>query len=82
MHARANLVGGGRVELAKDGAGLLPGIAGRIGVAGTVMNLAELGEGAGFAVAVAELPEQVEGPLVAGDCLGLVTEVLVGLAQA
>ena len=82
MELGADLDGGGRVELTEDGLGLLPGFAGRVGVAGAAVNLAEVGEDAGFRVAVAELPEQLEGLSVAGDGLGLVTEVLVGLGKA
>ena len=52
------------------------------GTADAAVHLAELGEGAGFAVAVAKLPEEVDGGPVAGDGLGLVAEVLVGVAEA
>ena len=82
QEAGAELVGGVRVELTEDDAGLPPGLHGRVGVAGGAVRLAELGEDAGLAVAVAELPEQVEGLPVAVDGLGSVAEVLVGVAKA
>jgi hypothetical protein len=82
VEAGAELVGGGGIELDEDVLGLPPGLAGRVEVAGAPVRLAELGENAGLAVAVAELAEQVEGPPVAADGLGLVAEVPVGVAQA
>jgi hypothetical protein len=78
----ADLVGGRRVKAVQELPCPPPGLAGRAGIAGGVVAGAQLGEGAGFAVAVAELPEQVEGLPVAGDGLGVVTEVMVGVAEA
>jgi hypothetical protein len=52
----ADGVGVGVVELVKDGQGLLPGVVGGPGVAGGVVGVAEVAQGGGFAVAVAELP--------------------------
>lgn len=79
--------GGGWIELAEDGSGLPPGVARGVGVADAAVHLAELGEGPGFAVAVAKPPEEVDGGPVAGDGLGgdglgVVAEVLVGVAEA
>ena len=46
------------------------------------MGVAEVGERVGLVVAVAELAEQVEGLLVAGDGRRVVAEVVVGVAEA
>jgi hypothetical protein len=78
----ADLVGGGLVELVEDGPGLPPGVAGRAEVAGVAVQLAEAGQAAGLALAVAELPEQRQGPPVAVDRLGPVAEPVVGVAKA
>jgi alkanesulfonate monooxygenase SsuD/methylene tetrahydromethanopterin reductase-like flavin-dependent oxidoreductase (luciferase family) len=78
----ADLVGGGRVELSEDDLDLPPGVAGRLGIAGAVVKLAEVGQGAGLAEAVAELAEQLEGVPVAVDGLRMVAEVLVDVAEA
>jgi hypothetical protein len=53
-----------------------------VGITGGVMGVAEAGEGVGLAEAVADLPVQVEGLLVARDGLALVAEVMVGIAEA
>jgi hypothetical protein len=53
------------VEVVKDVQGVLPGVAGGGGIAGGVVGVAEVGEGVGFVVAVAEVPDQGEGVLVA-----------------
>ena len=77
----ADLVGGGLVELAEDGPGLPPGVAGRAEVAGVAVQPAEVGEGAGLAVAVAELPEQRQRPLLAVRSPGVVAELVVGVSR-
>ena len=76
------MFGVGMVEVVEDGQGLLPGLAGGPGVAAGVVGVAEVGEGVSFVVAVAEVPDQSEGVLVAGDGLGVVPEVVVGVAEA
>src|SRR5215813_3935414 len=78
----ADLLGVGVVELVEDGQGLLPGVAGGLGVAGGVVGVAEVGEEFGFVVAVAEAPDQVKGVLVADEGLGVVAKVVVGVAEA
>jgi hypothetical protein len=60
----------------------LPGGSGGLGVAGGVMGVAEVGEGVGFVVAVADVPVPGKGLLVAGHCMGVVAEVVVGVAEA
>ena len=57
----ADGVGVGVVEVGEDGQGLLPGIAGGLRVAGGVVGVAEVGEGGGLVVAVAEVLVQGEG---------------------
>src|SRR2546421_4903531 len=78
----ADLGGVGVVHFVEDGQGLLPGVAGGLRVAGGVVGVAEVGEGVGLVVAVAGVPDQSEGVLVAGDGLGVLAEVVVGVAQA
>jgi hypothetical protein len=58
------------VKLVEDGQGLLPGVVGGLVVADGVVGVAEVGEDAGFAVAVAEVAAQGEGVLVAGEGVG------------
>ena len=72
----------GVVELVADGQGVLVGVAGGVGVVGGVVSVAEAGEGGGFLVVVAEVAELVEGVVVAGGGLGVVAEVVVGVAEA
>ena len=49
----ADLVGGCLVEVVEQVAGMVPGGAGRVRVTGSVVAGAQMGEGAGFGVAVA-----------------------------
>jgi hypothetical protein len=69
-------------EAVEQGEPLSPCDAGRLEIARGAMGVAEMGEGDGFLAPVAELPEQVECVLVAGDGLGVVAKVLVGEAEA
>lgn len=78
----ADGLGIGVVELVEDGKGVLPGVAGRPGIAGGVVDVAEVGKDSRFVVAVAEVPVQVEGVLVAGDGLVVAAEVVMGVAEA
>src|SRR5215475_6061394 len=66
----AELVGVGMVEVVEDAQGLPPGAVGGLGAAGGEVGLAEASEGIGFFVAVAEIPKQAQGVLVAGEGLG------------
>jgi hypothetical protein len=68
----AQVLGVGLIELGEDGQGLLVGVAAGVGVAGGLVRVAEVGQSVGFVVAVADIPEQVEGVAVAGDGLGVV----------
>src|SRR5439155_10510145 len=67
----ADGVGVGVVELVEDGQGLLPRSTGGGGVAGSMVGVTEVGESVGFLVAVAEVPKQVEGVLIAGEGMGV-----------
>src|SRR5947209_6495976 len=60
----------------------MPGVTGGGGLAGGVEDVAEVSEGDGFVVAVAEFPEEAAGLPVAGDRLGVPAEVVVGVAKA
>jgi hypothetical protein len=77
----ADLVGGWLVEVGEQVAGVVPGGAGRVRVTGGVVAGAQKGEGAGFGVAVAQRSDQLEGSLVAGDGLGRLAALQVGVAQ-
>lgn len=48
-------LGVGVVDLVENGQGLPPDVARRLAVAGGVVGVAELGQGVGFVVAVAEV---------------------------
>jgi hypothetical protein len=75
-------LGVGVVELVEDGHGVLPAVAGRVGVTGGVTSVAKAGEREGFFVAVADLAVQVDCVSVAGEGLGVVAEVVMGVAEA
>ena len=70
------------MEALEDGQRLLPGIAGRLTVADGVLAIAELGEGVGLVVAVAELAVQAQGSLVAPDGVWVVAKALQAVADA
>lgn len=76
------LVGVGVVEFGEDGQGVLPGVLSGVAIAGGVVRVAEVDEGGGLPLAVAEGAEEVEGALVAGDGLVVVAELVVGVAEA
>ena len=48
------------LEVLEEGLGLFQGVVGGVVIAGGVVGVAEVGEGAGFAVAVPGLAQQVE----------------------
>jgi hypothetical protein len=75
-------VGVGRVKMIEDDNCLLPDGTGGSCVADGVVGVAEVGEGLGQAVAVAEVVIQLDGVLKAGDGLGVVAEVVVDVAEA
>lgn len=79
---RADPVGVGVVELVVDGQRKLPGRAGGGEITSGVMGVAEVGEGFGFAVPVAEIPVQLATVLIAVDGLAVVAEVMVCVAEA
>src|SRR5437016_2994473 len=76
------LYGVGVVELVEDVQRLLPGDPGGVRVARGVVGVAEIDERLGLPVAVAEVTPQRQGPLVADDRLVVVTELVVGVAEA
>jgi len=71
-------LGVGVVEVVENVDGLLPDLAGGVGVASGVVGVAEVDERAGDVEGIAEVP----GVLVARDGLGVVAEVVVGVAEA
>src|SRR6266511_1572874 len=78
----ADLVGVGVVDLFEDGQCSLPRVASRVDLAGGLVRLAEAGQRAGLVVAVAEVPVRDQGLLVVLGGLGVVPEVVVGVAEA
>jgi len=60
---------GGKVEVVEDVQGLLPGVAGRIEIAGGMVGVAEMAQSGGQAIAVPEFPLEGEGLLVVGSGL-------------
>jgi hypothetical protein len=78
----ADLVSVGVVQIVEDNKGLPPGVAGRFAVTSGVASIAEVGERGGFVITIVEFPPQAEGLLVVGEGPGMVTEVLVGGAEA
>jgi hypothetical protein len=69
------------VELVEDGQGVLPGFAGGVGITRGVLGVTELDEGVRLVLEVAKFPVEHEGPLVAGDCFGMVAEVVQSIAH-
>src|SRR3954454_15472046 len=59
----ADILGVGVAELVKDGEGFAPGISGGGGLAGSMVGVAEVGQGVGFVVAVAEITVQSDRAL-------------------
>src|SRR4051794_40715374 len=70
------------VQLVEDGQGLPPGVVCGVGSARGVVGVAEMVVHRGFAVAAAEVAEQDEGVVVAGDRPGVMARVVVGVARA
>jgi hypothetical protein len=73
-----NLAGIRMVEVIEDGDGLLPGVAGAVGVARRPVAVAKAHEGVGFPVPVAELPVDADGVLIAHDGPGVIAETVGG----
>jgi hypothetical protein len=69
-------------EFVEDGQRLLPGFARRAGVARSVMSAAFVYENLGLVVADAEVSEQAQGVLIAGEGQVMVAEVVMSVAQA
>ena len=70
------------LDVVEDGESFIPGVTGGVGVAGGVVCVSEVGEDFGLVVVVAELSVQRECLLLAGDRLGVLAEVMVGVAEA
>ena len=69
-------------EIVEDGERLLPGNAGLVGLPGGLEGVADMAERFGLGPAVADLPVEDEGPLVADGRFGVVAEVVVGEPEA
>jgi hypothetical protein len=80
--AGADLAGIGMLQVVKDGQGLLPGAAGGQLVSSCLAGVAEVGEDLGPAAAVAGVAVDVECLLVAGNGLGVIAQLVVGIAEA
>jgi hypothetical protein len=78
----ADLASVGVLQVFEDGEGLLPGLPGLGQLAGGVAGVAEAGEGARFAGAVAGFPGDAERALVTGGGFGEVAQVVLGVPQA
>src|SRR5580692_3249008 len=70
------------VQFVEDGKGLPPGILGLVLLASGMVGIAEVSEGVGLAVAVAEFAENAQGVAVAVGGVGKVSELVLGVAQA
>ena len=70
------------VDRVEDAQGLGPGPAGGTAVARAAVHAAEVVERVCLVVPVGELPAEAEGPLVAGDRLLVVAELVVDVAEA
>src|SRR6516225_7643843 len=65
----------------QDGDGLPPGLAGGLILPGRMLGVTEVGQDHGLGVAVAELPEQVERPLVTRRGRDMITGSGLDIAQ-
>jgi hypothetical protein len=61
--------------------GLLPGLYGEMWLAGCSVGVAEVAEANGFVGAGIDLPEQCQCLVIAGDCLGVLAEVALGVGE-
>src|SRR5262245_24899733 len=77
-----DLFGMGMAQLIEDDQRLLPDSSRRGGIARRVVRVAETDERLGLLVAVAHGAPPLEGLLVAGDRLGVMAEVVMGVAEA
>src|SRR5215218_2941234 len=75
-------LGVGVVDFVENGQSVLPGVLAGRGIADGVVGVADVGEDGCFAVAFADVPEQVNGVLEAGDGLGVVAQMVVSVADA
>src|SRR5690348_12576027 len=81
-HSCSDAVGAGVVELLENCQCALPGDLGGLRIAECLVRVAQGDKDIGFAVTVAELAVQVDGPLVAGCGFLLVAKMAVGVTQA
>ncbi len=70
------------IDLTEYAQGLFPGLPGSALLARAVLDIAEMIERDGLVVPVGAFPAQVNSPLIAGDGLGVVAEVLMDVAEA
>jgi hypothetical protein len=78
----ADLLGIGVIHLVQDRQGLPPGAAGGPWVGGIVAGVPEAGESAGVVVTVADGLPKAQRPIVGGDGLPVVAELMLGEADA
>ena len=69
-------------EVVENGQCLLPGLAGVVRVVCAVVGVAEVSEDLGLTVAIAKVPEQVHGVVVAVEGVCVPAEVVVGATEA
>jgi hypothetical protein len=72
----------GVVQVVEDGQCLLPGILSPLRIAGCVAGVAEVGEGSGLAVVIAQVPDDIEGVLVMCCRFVQATELMFSVAEA
>src|SRR3954451_14651790 len=70
------------VEIVDYRQGPLPGVSGGIAVTGVTVRVPKVGQDRGLAMAVAEIPCQVEAAVIVGHGGGIVAEMVVGVADA
>jgi hypothetical protein len=70
------------IDLAEYAQGMFPGVPGSGALARTVVDIAQVIERDGLVVPVGTSPAQVNRPLIAGDRLLMVAEVLMDVAEA
>ncbi len=78
----SDMVYGRVAQLGENSQGLLPGGTGSVKSFCDVVAVAEVGEGVGFVVAVAEVAMQLEGVLETDAGLFVMAEVMVCVAEA
>jgi hypothetical protein len=70
------------VEFFDDGDGAPPGAAGGTVIASAAVGITEVRMSIRFLMSIADFIEEVEGVLVADDCVGVLVEGVMSVAQA